>query len=57
MGKTSDLFKNIGDINRTYYARTQAIKDTNDQDLTSRRDKEEVARLQRRTVQTKILMT
>ena len=57
MGKTSDLFKNIGDINRTYYARTHAVKDTNDQDLTSRRDKEEVARLQRRTVQTKILMT
>ena len=34
MGKTSDLFKQIGDIKGTFHARMDTIKDGNSSDLT-----------------------
>ena len=34
MGKTRDLFMNIGDIKGTYSARMQTTKDRNDRELT-----------------------
>ena len=44
MGKMRDLFKKIGDIKGTFHARMGTIKDRNGMDLTSRREKGEVAR-------------
>ena len=38
MGKTSDLFKKIGDIKGTFHASMGTIKNRNHTDLTSRRD-------------------
>jgi len=38
MGKTRDIFKNIGDIKGTYHARTGIIKVRNNKNLTDRRD-------------------
>ena len=34
MGKTRDLFKKIGDINRTFHTKIGTIKDKNSKDLT-----------------------
>ena len=51
MGKTRDLFKKIRDTKGTFHAKMGSIKDRNGMDLTSRRYKEEVARIHRRTVQ------
>ena len=34
MGKTRDLFENIGDIKGTFHAKMGTIKDRNDKDLT-----------------------
>ena len=34
MGKTRDLFNNIGDIKGTFYARMGMIKDRNGKDIT-----------------------
>ena len=34
MGKARDLFKKIGEIKRTLYARMSRIKDRNSKDLT-----------------------
>ena len=34
MGKTTDLFKKIGDIKETFHAKMGIIKDRNDKDLT-----------------------
>ena len=33
MGKTRDIFKNIGDIDRAFYARMGTIKDRNGKEL------------------------
>ena len=54
MGKTKDIFKKIGDMKRTLHARIGTIKDRNSMDLT---EAEEVARIHRKTVQKKVLMT
>ena len=56
MGKTRDLFKNIGDTRGTFHARVVLIKDRNNKDL---KEAEEIkmARIHRRTVQKKIFMT
>ena len=56
MGKTSDLFKSIRDTRRTFHARMGMIKDRNNKDL---KEAEEVnmARIHRKTVQKKVLMT
>ena len=50
MGKTRDLFKKIRDTKGIFHAKMGTIKDRNCMDL-SRRYKEEVARIHRRTVQ------
>ena len=47
MRKTRDLFKKIKDTKRTFHAEMGSTKDRNDMDLRE----EEVARIQRRTVQ------
>ena len=54
MGETKDIFKKIGDMKRTLHARIGTIKDRNSMDLT---EAEEVARIHRKTVQKKVLMT
>ena len=38
MGKTRDLFKNIGDTKGTFYAKMGSIKDRNSMDLTEAED-------------------
>ena len=38
MGKTSDLFKEIGDRKATFHAKMGTIKDRNDMDLTEAED-------------------
>ena len=38
MGKTSDLFKKIRDIKRTFHAKMASIKDRNSMDLTEAED-------------------
>ena len=38
MGKTRNLFKNIGDIKGTFYAKMGSIKDRNGMDLTEAED-------------------
>ena len=48
MGKTIDLCKKIGNIKGKFHAKMGTIKDRNCKDLT---EAEEVARIQRRTVQ------
>ena len=37
MGKTTDLFKKIGDTKGTFHAKMSTMKDRNGMDLTSRR--------------------
>ena len=54
MEKTKDLFKKITDPKGTFHARMGSIKDRNGKVLT---EAEEMARIQRRTVQKKFLMT
>ena len=54
MGKTRDLFKKIRDTKGTFHVKMGLIKDRNGMDLTQA---EEVARIHRRTVQKKILVT
>ena len=51
MGKTRDLFKKIRDTKGTFHAKMGSIKDRNGMDLTEAKDKEEVARIHRTTVQ------
>ena len=51
MGKTRDLFKKIRDTKGTFYAKMGSIKERNGADLRSRKYKQEVARIHRRTVQ------
>ena len=51
MGKTRDLFKKIRDTKGTFHAKMGSIKDRNGMDLTEAKDKEEVARIHRKTVQ------
>ena len=46
MGKTRDLFQKIRDNKRNFHAKMGTIKERNGMDLT-----EEVARIQRRTIQ------
>ena len=55
MGKTRDLFKKIGHTKRTFHARMGMIKDRNGKGLTT--EAEEEARIPRRTIQKKIVMT
>ena len=55
MGKTRDL-KKTRDTKGTFHAKMGTIKDRNSMDLTEEED-EEVARIHRRTIQKKILMT
>ena len=57
MGKTRDFFKKVRDTKRTFYAKIGTIKDRNGKDLTERRIYEEVARIHRRTIEKKVLMT
>ena len=38
MGKTRDLFKDIGNIKRTFHARMGTIKDRNSKNLTKAED-------------------
>ena len=57
MGKTGDLFKKIRDTKASFYAKIGTIKDRNGEDLTERRIYEEVARIHRRTIEKKVLMT
>ena len=38
MGKTRDLFKKIGDTNRTFHAKMGSIKYRNHMDLTEKED-------------------
>ena len=38
MGKTRDLFKETGDIKRTFHAKMGSIKDRNGMDLTEAED-------------------
>ena len=53
MGMTRDLFKKIEGIKGIFHARMGMIKDRNE----GRRDYEELARIHKRTIQKKILMT
>ena len=54
MGTTRDLFKKIRDTKGTLHAKMSLIKDRNGMDLTEAEDiKEEMARIHRRTVQTR----
>ena len=55
MGKTRD-FKKIRDTKETFHAKVGTMKDRNNMDLTED-IKQEVARMHRRTIQKKILMT
>jgi len=57
MGNTRDFFKKLRDTKRTFYAKIGTIKDRNGKDLTERRIYEEVARIHRRTIEKKVLMT
>ena len=57
MGKTRDLFKKIRDTKGKFYAKIGTIKDRNGKDLTERRIYEEVARIHRRNIEKKVLMT
>ena len=57
MGRTRDLFKKIGDTKETFHTKMGTIKDRNGKDLTERRIYEEVARIHRRTIEKKVLMT
>ena len=50
MGKTRDLLKKIRDTKGTFHGKMGSIKDRNGKDLT-KRYKEEVASIHRRTVQ------
>ena len=54
MGKTRDRFKKIRDTKGTFHAKMSMIKDRNSKDLT---EAEELARIHRRTIQKKVLMT
>ena len=51
MGKTRDLFKKIRDTKGIFHAKMGTIKDKNGIDQTEAEDKEEMARIHRRTIQ------
>ena len=52
MGKTRDLFKKMRDTKGTFHANMGTIKERTGMDLTKAEDnKEEVARIHRRTIQ------
>ena len=51
MGKTRDLFKQMRDIKGIFHAKMGLIKDRNGMDSTEAEDKEEMARIHRRTIQ------
>ena len=58
VGKTSDFFKKIRDNKEIFHAKMSPIKDRNGMDLTKAEDvKKKEARIHRRTIQKKILMT
>ena len=48
MGKTTDLFKKVGDINGTFHAKMGTIKDRNSMDLT---EAEEIKKWQEYTAE------
>ena len=49
MGKTRDLFKNVGDTRGTFHTRMGLIKDRNNKDLKEAEDIK-MARIHRKTV-------
>ena len=49
MGKTRDLFKNVGDTRGTFHTRMVLIKDRNNKDLKEAEDIK-MARIHRKTV-------
>ena len=51
MGKTSALFKKIGDIKGTFHVRMDMIKDRNGKSLTAAEEIVEMTRIHRRTTQ------
>ena len=51
MGKTSGLFKKIGDSKGTFHAKMDTKKDRNGTDLTEQNILKEVVRIHRRTIQ------
>ena len=55
MGKTRDLFKRIQDTKGIFHAKMGTIKDRNGMDLTEVEDREEVARIHRRTIQNDLM--
>ena len=55
MGKTRDLFKKIKDTKGIFHAKMGTIKDRNGMDLTEVEDREEVARIHRRTIQNDLM--
>ena len=58
MGKIRDLFNNIGYIKGTFYARMGTVKDRNGKDITETEEiKTELARIHKRTIIRKVLMT
>ena len=60
MGKTRDLFKKIRDTKGIFHSKMGSIKDRSGMDLTEAEDIKNilsVARIHRRTIQTKIFMT
>ena len=57
MGKTRDLFKTIRNTEGTFHAKMGKMKDKKRYEPNRSRILEEVARIYRRTVQKKILMT
>ena len=61
MGKTRDVFKKIGDANRTFQAKMSTIKDRNGMDLKEAEDikkmwKEYTEELQKKIFTTQIIM-
>ena len=55
MGKTRDLFKEIRYTKGIFHAKMGTIKDRNGMDLTEVEDREEVARIHRRTIQNDLM--
>ena len=57
IGKTRDLLKKIQDTKGTFHPKMGSIKDRNGMDLTEAEAIKKMARIHRRTIQKKILMT
>ena len=57
MGKTRDLFKKIGDIKGTFYARIGTIKDRYGKDLTETKETRRGGKNTQKNYTIKVLMT